>query len=105
MKSLDLFGKATPTKVLSWALFVAGVTGLIASRMVDSDRDWWLGAAVIMIGLSMVLDAVLPGGSELSDEQVALVRHVGIPKPNIAQKLLSLVLGLPLIAWGCWLLT
>ncbi|SMF78581.1 hypothetical protein [Allosphingosinicella indica] len=97
-----LFGAATPTKVVSYALFGGGAAAAIGSRFIDDGRSWWLGLGLILIGLSMVLDAILPGGSELSDEQQVLVRQVGIPQPAKAHKLLSLILGLPLTAWGVW---
>lgn len=103
MKKLDLFGAPTPTKVVSWALFGAGVIAAIGSRFVD-DRGWWLGAGLTLIGLSLLVDALLPGGSELTPDQQAMVRHAGIPRPDVAHKGLSLLLGAPLALFGLWMM-
>jgi hypothetical protein len=98
----DLFGEPTPTKVLSWVLFALGVLVALGSRMADP-ASTWLGTGLILIGLSMLVDVLLPGGSELTDEQIKLVRHAGIPQAHRAHKWLSLGLGVPLISIGAWL--
>ena len=99
----ELFGAPTPTKIASWLLFGAGAGMAVGSRFA-TDKDWWLGAGLLAIGLSMLVDAVLPGGSELSAEQQTMIRHAGLGRPDVAQKGIGLVLGLPLTGLGLWML-
>ncbi len=99
----DLFGPPTPTKVLSWVLFGAGLLALLGSRMA-APASGWLGVGLLMVGLSMLVDVLLPGGSELTDEQAVMVRAAGIPHPKAAHKWVSLALGVPLVSFGAWLI-
>lgn len=94
-------GPVTPTKVASYALLFAGLAVLLAGRWVDAlAGGFGWGIALILVALSFLVDALLPGGSELSDEQVVMLRHAGIPYRPGAEKVVSLVLGVPLLAAG-----
>jgi hypothetical protein len=93
----------TPTSLVSWTLFFAGAAAAVVSRFVE-DGDPWIGTALVLIGLSVVLDVVLPGGSKLNDEQTALVRVIGIRNPQRAHRIVALLLGVPLAAYGAYVL-
>ena len=98
----NLLGAPTPTKLASWALFAAGVATALGSLFMAAG-DFWLGIGLALIGLSMLVDALLPGGSDLDESQLALVRQIGVPQPRHAHKLVSVVIGTPLLVIGAYL--
>ena len=98
-------GTMTPTKAASFALLFAGFAVLLfGSRLSDAlAGSAGTAAGLVLIGLSCLVDAVLPGGSELTDEQAVLLRHAGIPYRQGAEKVVSTVVGAVLVLAGAWI--
>ncbi|HEV2745805.1 MAG TPA: hypothetical protein VGW34_00725 [Allosphingosinicella sp.] len=98
-------GPVTPTKVAGYGLVLAGLALLLAGRVIDAlGGSFWAGVALILIALSCLVDALLPGGSELTDEQIVMLRHAGIPYRKGAEKVVSIVFGVALLGGGLYLL-
>jgi hypothetical protein len=94
----------TPNKIVSYSLVFAGLALLIAGRAVDSlGGGFWVGVALILLGLSCLVDSLLPGGSELSDEQIVMIRHLRIPYRPGAEKVVNVLCGAALLAGGAYL--
>ena len=99
-------GPATPTKIVSYGLCFAGLLLLLAGRAVEVlQGSFWAGVALLLLALSCFVDSLLPGGSELSAEQVAMIRHMGMPYREGAEKIASVVLGLVLLGGGAYLVS
>lgn len=99
-------GTVTPTKVASYGLCIAGLLLLLAGRVVEPlQGGFWAGIALLLLGLSCFVDALLPGGSELTPEQVAMIRHIGLPYRDGAEKIASIVFGAVLLLGGLYLIS
>jgi hypothetical protein len=97
-------GSVTPTKIVSYSLLAAGFGLLLARAAAPALRDdFWTGVALLLIAGSFLVD-LLPGGSELSDEQAVMIRHIGLPYRPGAEKWVSLIAGLGLLAIGGYLI-
>ena len=98
-------GMVTPTKVASYGLCIAGLALLIGGRVVpEIQGSFWIGIALLLIALSCLVDALLPGGSEMSAEHIAMMRHAGIPWRDGTEKVASIVVGCALGLGGTYLL-
>src|SRR3546814_10397030 len=96
----------TPTKIASYGLCVAGLLLLLAGRVVAAVQgSFWAGVALLLLALSCFVDSLLPGGSELSDEQATMIRHMGIPYSEGADKIASIILGVLLLIGGLYLIS
>ncbi|HEY9554939.1 hypothetical protein [Allosphingosinicella sp.] len=96
----------TPTKIASYGLCVAGLLLLLAGRVVEAVQgSFWAGVALLLLALSCFVDSLLPGGSELSDEQATMIRHMGIPYREGADKIASIILGVLLLIGGLYLIS
>lgn len=97
-------GPMTPTKWASLGLLVAGFAILLFGSRLPATLAGGAGTAagLVLIGLSCLVDALLPGGSELTDEQAVMLRHAGIPYRPGAEKVVSSVLGALLVLAGAW---
>src|SRR3546814_11221411 len=99
-------GTRTPTKIASYGLCVAGLLLLLAGRVVEAVQgSFWAGVALLLLALSCFVDSLLPGGSELSDEQATMIRHMGIPYREGADKIASIILGVLLLIGGLYLIS
>ena len=97
-------GPMTPTKIASLGLCFAGIAVLIGGRIIESwSGGFGVGVALLLIGLSFLVDALLPGGSELSDEQIAMLKHMSIPYRPGAERILSIAIGVVLLPIGIYL--
>lgn len=97
-------GPMTPTKVASLKLCFAGIAVLIGRRMIEPwSGAFGIGVALLLFAFSFLVDALLPGGSEISDEQVAMLKHMGIPYRPGAEKILSIAIGVVLLPIGVYL--
>lgn len=99
-------GPMTPTKVASFLLFGAGVAILLfGARLVPGwDGGFAIALAALVLSSSFLVDALLPGGSELTADQVAMLKHVGVPYRPGAEKLLSIAIGIVLLLTGVYLI-
>jgi hypothetical protein len=94
----------TPTKVISLALFFAGLAVLLPLRFTtDVDAGLLTGIGIALIGLSFRADALLPGGSELTVEQEVMLKQIGITTSTRALRAFSVVIGAPLTLLGFYL--
>jgi hypothetical protein len=99
-------GTVTPTKIASYGLCFAGLLLLLAGRAVEAlEGGFWVGVALLLLALSCFVDSLLPGGSELTDEQVAMIRHVGLPYREGAEKIASIGLGALFVLGGLYLIS
>ncbi len=97
-------GPVTPNKIVSYTLLFAGFALLIGGRVADGlSGSFWVGIALILLGLSCLVDALLPGGSELTDEQIVMIRHMRIPYRAGAEKVVGALCGLALLAGGVYI--
>jgi hypothetical protein len=97
-------GPVTPNKIVSYTLLFAGFALLLGGRVIDAvGGSFWVGFALILLGLSCLIDALLPGGSELTDEQIVMIRHMRIPYRAGAEKVVGSLCGLVLLAGGTYL--
>ena len=96
----DLFGKPTPVTVASWLCFAIGLIAAIAGGF-GLAAHGWLGIGLMFIGASMLID-LLPGGSQISGDQQALVRRAGLGNARRTQRMLSLLAGIGLGAAGAY---
>lgn len=97
-------GPVTPTKIVSYGLVFAGLALLLAGRTVDSlGGAYWIGIALILLGLSCLVDSLFPGGTELTDEQIVMIRHLRLPYRKGAEKVVNIVCGIALLFGGAWL--
>lgn len=97
-------GPVTPTKIASYGLLLAGFAVFLGKSIAPALRgDFGTGIGLILIGLSCLVD-LLPGGSELTDEQTVMIRHIGIPYRPGAEKWLNFVCGIALLAAGAMFL-
>ncbi len=92
---------ASPARIASWTAFAAGLLLAGGSRLALG-QPWWLGAGLGLIGLSMLLDVLLPGGSRLSDVQIVTFRRIGIGDPQQWHRRASLFLGTVLLPIGAY---
>ena len=98
-------GPVTPTKIASYGLSIAGLLLLLAGRAVETFQGgFWAGIALLLLALSCFVDSLLPGGSELNPEQVAMIRHIGVPYREGAEKVASVILGVVLAGGGLYLI-
>lgn len=98
-------GPMTPTKIASLALFGAGLLILLfGARLVPAWGDGATMIAVFVLSSSFLVDALLPGGSELAADQVAMLKQAGIPYRPGAEKILSIGIGIVLLLTGVYLL-
>ncbi|HWH23043.1 MAG TPA: hypothetical protein VNT25_07140 [Allosphingosinicella sp.] len=98
-------GPMTPNKAASITLLFAGIAALLAAKLVSGiDGSFWAGIGLIALGLSFLVDGLLPGGSQFTDEQVAMMRRAGLPDMAGAAKILDLVVGVPLLLGGFYLI-
>lgn len=98
-------GPVTPTKIASYGLCFAGLFLLLAGRAIEAVQGgFWAGVALLLLALSCFVDSLLPGGSELTSEQVAMIRHMGMPYREGAEKVASIILGLVLLLGGLYLI-
>jgi hypothetical protein len=101
-----VLGPVTPTKVVSYGLCIAGLLLLLASRVAEPlQGGFWAGIALLLLGAGCLIDALLPGGSEISPEQVAMIRHIGLPYRDGADKVVNGVAGVLLLASGFYLIS
>ncbi len=97
-------GPVTPNKIVSYTLLFAGLAFLIGGRVIDAlSGSFWAGIALILLGLSCLIDALLPGGSELTDEQIVMIRHMRIPYRTGAEKIVSALCGVGLLGGGLYM--
>ena len=97
-------GPMTPTKIVSLALFFAGLAVLLPLRLASNANSGLLtGIGLTLIGLSFLADALLPGGSELTVEQEVMLKHIGITTSTRALRAFSVVIGAPLTLLGLYL--
>jgi len=100
----DRIGPITPNKVASLGLLFAGIATLASARLVEAlDGGLWAGIALVQFALSFYVDAILPGGSKFSDEQIVFMRHYRIPYRPGGERIFSLVLGTMFLLPGAYL--
>lgn len=100
------FGEMTPTRIASYGLTFAGLALLLAGRIVPAlQGSWWIGIALLIIAIACFVDALLPGGSELTDEQIVILRHSGVPYRDGWIKIANLILGVALALGGAYLVS
>ena len=88
-------------RTLNLGCLFAGIAILIAGRVVESLRgSLWAGVALILIGLSFLIDSLLPGGSKMSNEQVVMLKRVGIPYRPGGERPFFIAIGLIFAAAG-----
>lgn len=102
----ERIGPVTPNKVASLALLFAGLAAFACARFIKAwDGEYWAGIGLLLLAASFLVDALLPGGSKPTDEQVAMVRRAGIPYRDGAEKIMGLALGGAFLAGGIYLVS
>ena len=94
---------AAVRNLVVYAPFVAGFALLIGGRVAAAFSDpLWTAAALLLLGASCLLEAGLPGGSKLTDQQIAALRHVRLPYREGMERAANLSAGVALVAGGLW---
>ena len=90
-------------KFVVYGPLLAGLALLVASRASEALREpLWTATALFLIGGSCLLEAVLKGGGELTDEQIATLRHLRIPYREGMERKVNFGAGVVIVAAGLW---
>jgi hypothetical protein len=92
-------------RLVTYTLLFAGLIILLAGRLTTAFQgDDWVAAGLILFGSSCFTDPLLPGSTELTAQQVAMIRHAGIPYRDGAERIVSLIVGTAFLASGLYVL-
>ena len=94
---------AAARNLVVYGPLVAGFALLIGGRVVGAIGDpSWTAAALFLLGASCLLEVALPGGSKLTDQQIAALRHMRVPYREGMERAANFAAGVALVAGGLW---
>ncbi|MDT9597418.1 hypothetical protein [Sphingosinicella rhizophila] len=90
-------------RLVTYGLLFSAIIILVAGRLGALQGGGWTVAGLILFGLSCFTDPLLPGSTELTPQQVAMIRHIGLPYRQGAEKVVSMLVGTCFLASGLYL--